>query len=106
MLFTVDTTIKKAKIQLETATTTGTTTAMTTTAMTTMMAMTLKTKVHSQGFLLVPKSGQKVMVITVIFRAQKSTNSARDFSDDGNSDSNEDDNNGDNDGEDIEDEST
>ena len=29
-------------------------------------------KVHRQAFLLVPKNSQKVMVITVIFRAQKS----------------------------------
>ena len=28
-------------------------------------------KVHRQAFLLVPKNCQKVMVITVIFRAQK-----------------------------------
>ena len=33
-------------------------------------------KVHRQAFLLVPKNCQKVMVITVIFRAQKSKNSA------------------------------
>ena len=79
---------------------------MTTTTMTTMMAMILKTKVNSQGFLLEPKSGQKVMVITVIFSAQKSTNFTWNCNDDGNDDSNDNDDDNDNNGDNIEDEIT
>ena len=48
--------LKKAKIPRETATTTATMMATTT----------LKTKVHSQGFVMIPKNCQKVMVIMVI----------------------------------------
>ena len=53
------------------ATTTATTTAMTTTMTMMTMVTTLKTKVHSQSFLLVPKSGQKVMIMMGEIPSQK-----------------------------------
>ena len=58
--------LEEAKIPRETATTTATMMATTTTAMATATTTTLKTKVHSQGFVMIPKNCQKVMVIMVI----------------------------------------
>ena len=69
--------LEEAKIPRETATTTATMMATTTTAMATATTTTLKTKVHSQGFVMIPKNCQKVMVITVICHLKSCLNFVR-----------------------------